>query len=175
MCPSGGAAAQFPDAIATSARFDVSYQLFEDGSDAQVSSAASSLIETNGTAFRALRSGVGALMARRTADGVTVDFTHLSILDIAEIEVRGDSGDPVSLVMDVGVLQNLVAQPLDETAAVLAGAAFFQWTVSDPAVLTLELASGTGRMSVRAASPGTATLEVGHGEISESFEIEVAP
>lgn len=174
ICPSGGDAERFPEAVATDSRFDVSYRSFDDTSDAQVSSP-SSLIQTTGTNFRALRAGVAALIARRTVDSANVDFTHLTLLDVAALEVRRDSGASVALVMDVGSVQSLVAEPVDDTGTVLAGAIDVEWTSSDPSVLALELASGSARMNVRAASAGTATLGVEHGAVSQSFEIEVIP
>lgn len=173
-CPENGAAQVFPSAIARSARFDVTYQLFEDGSDAQVSSASSKMIEVSGSAFRALESGTAALLARRTVDGVTVDFTHLSIEEVSEIEVRRASGSAVSLVMAAGSLQQLRAEPLDENESVLAGAIAFEWQSSDTSVLKLETTGGS-RMDVRAVAPGTASLSVVHGELSESFVVEVTP
>jgi hypothetical protein len=173
MCPTGGAATQFPERVATGARFDVTYQLFQDGSAVQVSPASTELIEPSGAAFRARRAGIAALLARRTVDGVTVDFAHLGIEDPSEIGIETQSGKPMALVMELGSSQELHAMPLDAFNAPLAGALPFDWTSSDAAVLKLELAPPAARMRVLAVGSGTATLTVQSAPLVRALEVTV--
>jgi hypothetical protein len=147
--------------------------LFEDGSDVQVTSASAEFLAPSGSGFRAERTGTAALLARRTVDGVTVDFTHLSIENPSRIDIETSSGDPIALVMVSGARQELVAIPVDAEEAPLAGALPFEWQTSDPNVLELELGSGGSRMNVLGQTAGSATLTVSSGELTRAFDVVV--
>jgi hypothetical protein len=173
MCPDNGSATQFPERVATGARFDVTYQLYVDASGAEVSTASTQLIEPSGAAFRARRAGTAALLARRTVDGVTVDFAHLGIEDASAIGLETPSGQSMKLVMALGSSQELLAVPLDAFDAPLAGALSFDWKSSDPSVIALEIASPATRMRLTAAGSGTALLTVQSAALARELEVTV--
>ena len=108
-------------------------------------------------------------------DGLVLDFLHLGIVDLVEIEITRPDGDSPHIVMQPGEEQDLRATPLADGGSVLGGALDFTWTSSDDSVLRPILASPTAVMTVRAVAEGEATLTVEAEEQSHELAITVQP
>jgi hypothetical protein len=163
VCPESLIAEQFPEQIATGSMFDISFeQTAQDApqSAIDISSGSDTYISGVGDAFRANRAGVGVLLARRTVDGLTLDFVHLTIVDLVEIEITQPNTDAPLIVMHPNEEQELRATPMAENGMVLGGAVDFVWSSSDESVVQPVLASPSAFMLVVAGVAGQAVLTV---------------
>jgi hypothetical protein len=176
VCPDALMADTFPEQVATGSIFDVSFE--QTAPDApqsaiEISSGSDTYISDLGTAFRANQAGWGVLLARRTVDGLTLDILHLTIVDLAEIEITQPNSDAPLIVMQADQEQELRATPMADNGMVLGGALDFTWTSSDASVVQPMLASPSAFMRIVAGIAGQATLTVEAEGQSAQLDITV--
>jgi len=161
MCPSDLIPGEFPERIVTGGEFDVSFEITdpdETQSAVTVRSGSETYIEETSGAFRAVQAGMGVLLARRTVDAATLDFVHLTIVDLESLEITQPGGNPPQVVMQEDETQELRATPSAGSGMVLGGAVPITWSSSDETVIQPIDASPTAFMTVAAGVAGEATI-----------------
>lgn len=188
VCDTGDGAHTMPKAVAVGSRFSVTYTPTSTAEDPQgsatVEPASKELLvqtETFGKSFKAIKPGLGALLARR---GQTiVDLIHLRLGAVDHVQIDATrSGDSTTkegiseLVLGSGETAVLRATPVDEADELLGGALACAWTSDDSAVAKVTTIATDNQITVEGGSAGTTTmrLEMGDSKVDLAITVQAA-
>ena len=161
---------------AVGARFSVTYTPASTADDPQgsatVEPASKELLvqtETFGKSFKAIKPGLGALLARRGQTIVDLIHVRLGTIDHIQIDATG-SADPTTkegiteLTLGVGETAVLRATAVDEADEMLAGALACTWTAEETAIAKVTTIATDNQITIEGATAGATTLHLEMGD-----------
>lgn len=160
--------AELPVGIAVGSKFDLNFH----GETARIVSGSESLAEAVSDGFRARAPGTVAMLAEATARDRVVDFVHLDLVDVADLELSGEGTDGEDPLL-VGNHWEWTASPKSDEGTALAGTLLCTWTSSDTSVVRFSQTQETHLNGVRGMAPGKAIVTVTVGAASKAIEVTV--
>jgi hypothetical protein len=161
--------AELPGGIAVGSKFDLNFHGEE---SARIVSGSESLAETLSDGFLARAPGAVAMLAQATAQDRVVDFVHLELTDVADLELRGEGTDGEE-PLSVGSNWEWSASPKSSEGTALAGTLLCKWASSDTSVVRFSQTQETHLNGVRGIAPGKAVVTVTVGSASKAIEVTV--
>jgi len=122
--------------------------------------------------MHAKRAGYVSVLAR-TPSGTVEDYVNVRVHEVGSVLVRGiDAGT----TLKVSETRSVRAEPHDQSGAVLAGSAAYDWETSDTNVLAIDVTAddrARGGATLRAVGPGTARVRVVLGNATGTIDVLV--
>lgn len=159
---------EVPEGIVVGGRFGLWFHGDSSPYESVVEPASPIMVESVDWGFVGRLPGKVAMLG--IADGRVLDLIHLNLVDLHALRVEG----PVDgATLAVGEQWQLDARPLSESGAVLAGTLDCEWLSSDASVVMPVQASGVCSNDIRGMAPGTATITMTSGDVSQSVDVTV--
>lgn len=161
---------EVPEGIVVGGRFGLWFHGESSPYTSVVKPASPTMVESVDWGFVARLPGKVAMLGIAGADGRVLDMIHVNLVQLHALRVEG----PVDgATLAVGEQWQLDARPLSESGVVLAGTLDCEWHSSDESIVMPVQASGVCSNDIRGMAPGTATITMTSGDVSQSLDVMV--
>lgn len=174
FCPDGMVASSFPEAIAVSSRFSLTYEPDDDGPTPVVEPASRAAVTKQLDVFTLQQPGYVAVLAQ-TAFGDVVDLLHLTGRHVTDMTIVTGDMEQSTLRLGVGEQLDVTAEPRDEFQTLLAGSLQYLWTADDPSIFQVVTDTDDDDVTLEGVAQGSSVLHIQAGGYAHTIEVEIGP